>query len=199
MSGTTTASTETVNVRESDVHAVIVEHNKLVDDLDRLLTSLTGDGNVTVGTPSIGTTVTVAFPATVIQINGVPTLLSALTAQGFGALGTIPATKWGVIALERIAAGTCTFLSGANNYTSGYDTEALALAALPTQSADKALVGYLTIQGGAGGWIAATSALQGGTGGTPAAATNYYPGTSLFAAARYTAAKIGNRAGTART
>jgi hypothetical protein len=198
MAGTTTSSVPTTP-RESDVAALVVEHNKLIDDVSRLLAAHVGDGNITVVTPSIGTTVTLAVPASVIQINGVATLLAALTAQGFGALGTIPAGKWGVIGAERIAAGTCTFTSGANNYTSGYNTEAEALAALPAQSADKVLVGYLTIQGGAGGWIAATSALAGGSGGTPAAATNYYPGTGLYAAALYTAAKIGDRTGTART
>lgn len=202
MAGTTTASVPTANVRESDVNAVIVEHNKLVDDAARLQAAAIGTGNITVATPAIGTTVTVAIATTNIQIAGIPVLVAALTAQGLGALGTIPNAKWGIITMERVAAGTCTFVSGAANYSTGYDSEALALAAIPAITAAKVRVGYFTVQAAAvaAGWIAATDALAGGTGGTnPAQTTNYYPGVSLFDTTLYTAAKIGNRAGTART
>lgn len=198
MAGTTTSSVPTTPPG-SDVADLVVNFNKAITDLAALLAAHVGDGNITVATPTIGTTVTVAIPASVIQINGVPVLLAALTAQGFGALGTIPAGAWGIICLERVAAGTCTFTSGAANYTTGYATEALALAAIPAITADRVRVGHLTIQGGAGGWIAATSALAGGTGGTPAAATNYYPGVSLYDPTLFLAAKIGDRSGTART
>lgn len=200
MAGTTTSSVSTANVRESDVNAVIVEHNKLVDDLATALAALVATGNITVATPTIGTTVTVAIASTTIQIAGVPVLLAALTAQAFGALGTIPQNTWGVIALERVAAGTCTFNSGAANYTTGYATEALAIAALPAVTAGRVRVGYITVSPShASGWVAGTDALEGGTGGNPAAETNYYPGVSLYDPTLYLAAKIGNRAGTART
>lgn len=159
----------------SDQRQTQISLNALLQSLSGVLALLGGrDVPVTTGALSRGTTVTLATGAQVIGINAVSAAVAAQTAQAFGALGTIPAGTWGVIGVERVLAGTTTFTSGANNYTTGYATEALAIAALPAQTADRVLIGYLTIQGGAGGWIAGTSALAGGTGGTPAAATNYY-------------------------
>ncbi len=199
MAGTTTASVPTTPPG-SDVADLVVQFNKVIDDIAAILAASTGDGNVTIVTPTIGTTVTVAVPASVIQINGVPTLLAALTAQAFGSLGTIPQNMYGAIALERVAAGTCTFVSASANYTTGYATDALARAALAAQTADRVRVGIVVISPShASGWVAGTDALQGGTGGNPAAYTAYYPGVGLYDPALFLAAKIGNRAGTART
>lgn len=177
----------------------LINYNKLVADVANLLTNSAGTGNITVVTPTIGTTVTVAVPASAIQINGVPVLLAALTAQAFGALGTIPASTWGVIGIDRVAAGTATFVSGAANYTTGYASEAAALAANPALTASKARVGYLTILASSSGWVAGTDALASGTGGNPATTTNYYPGTAMYAQAALTAKQIGNMNGTVIT
>lgn len=178
----------------SDLRNLQIQFNRLLTNLSTMLAGIAGDAVVVQGALSIGTTVTLALAAQGIAINGVPVLVTAQTAQGFGALGTIPAATWGVIAAERVAAGTTTFISGAANYTTGYASEALAIAALPAQSADKVIVGYVTILAGAGGWVAATSALAGGTGGTPATTTNYYNTPSLYDTTAFTALQISNKA-----
>lgn len=179
----------------SDLQQLKVQFNNLLTSVALGLDNTVGTGNVTVVTPTIGTTVTVAVPANVIQIAGVRTLLAAETAKAFGALGTIPASTWGIITMERVAAGTSTFVSGAANYTTGYASEALALAAIPAITAGKVMVGYLTILASSSTWVTGTDALAGGTGGTPATTTNYYPGTGLYAAATLTASYVGRQNG----
>ena len=162
----------------SHVYQLTITVNQLIACLQRVLAALSGTAvPMTTSTLSIGTTVTIAASASVIYVSGVFASVAALTAQALGALGTIPQNKWGLITMERIANGTTTFVSAAANYTTGYATEALAIAAMPAQSANKAVVGYFTVQAAnvAAGWIAGTDALAGGTGGTnPAQTTNYY-------------------------
>jgi hypothetical protein len=178
----------------------LINYNKLVANYASLLDAQTATGNVTVVTPTIGTTVTIAVPASVIQIAGVRTLVAALTAQALGALGTIPASTWGLITMERVAAGTATFVSAAANYTTGYASEALAKAALPAISANKVRVGYATILASASTWVAGTDALAGGTGGNPATTTHYFAGdTSIYDSSLLTAEQIGNMNGTVIT
>lgn len=185
----------------SDVRQLQASFNALCTALSYALAGLTrtsADGPQTTATLSRGTTVTLASTASVIEINGVNASVAALTAQAFGALGTIPQNKWGVIGVERIANGTTTFTGGADNYTTGYDTEALAIAALPAQSADKALIGYLTVSTThASGWVAGTDALAGGTGGNPATSTNYYSIPGAFDTTNFAAVlQIANQQGT---
>jgi len=161
---------------QSDLYQLTVTVNNLLAALQRCLVFM-GAGSVamTTATPSIGTTVTLAVSASVVAINGViGAALTAETAKAFGSLGTIPTATWGLIVIERIANSTTSFVSAAANYSTGYATEALAIAAMPAQSASKAVVGYLTILAASPGWVAGTDALAGGTGGTPATTTNYY-------------------------
>lgn len=171
---------------------VLINFNRLVDNVAKLFTALSDDGALSTGALGIGTTVTLATGAQTITINGVPTALTAQTAQAFGALGTIPASKWGLISVERVAAGTTTFVSAAANYTTGYATEALAIAAMPAITANKVQVGYVTILASASTWVAGTDALAGGTGGNPATTTNYYNITGVATQAALTAKQIGN-------
>lgn len=159
----------------SDQYQVIVTLNTALNGLQRVLAALGGaDVPMTTAVPTIGTTVTMATPAQFISINGVNGTVAAETAKAFGSLGTIPTATWGLIAIERIANATTTFVSAANNYSTGYASEALAIAAMPAQSADKVVTGYITILAASPGWVAGTDALAGGTGGTPATTTNYY-------------------------
>lgn len=169
------ADTRPTTTLNSDERQNVVSFNALLTALTGVLAAEGGaDVAMTTGTLGIGTTVTLATGAQVISINGVKAAIAAQTAQAFGALGTIPEATWGVIGVERVLAGTTTFTSGANNYTTGYATEELAIAALPAQTADRVRVGYVTVLADTGGWVAGTDALEGGTGGTPAAETNYY-------------------------
>lgn len=170
----------------------LINYNRLVANVAYLMQVVGSDGAITTGALSRGTTVTLATAAQTISIAGVPAAVAAQTAQAFGALGTIPASKWGIISVERVAAGTTTFVSGAANYTTGYASEAAAIAALPAQSANKAMVGYVTILASASTWIAGTDALTGGTGGNPATTTNYYNITGAATQAALTARQMGD-------
>lgn len=178
----------------------LVNFNRLVANVAYLMTQFSSTGGVlTTGALGRGTTVTLATGAQVITINGVPVLVAAQTAQALGALGTIPASTWGLISVERVAAGTTTFVSAAANYTTGYATEALAIAAMPAITANKAQVGYFTVLASASTWVAGTDALAGGTGGNPATTTNYYNITGAASQAGLTAKQIGNMSGTVIT
>ena len=183
----------------SDLRQLEIQYNNLLTNLSTYFAALANDCVITASTLSRGTTVTLAATANTISINGVPTAIAALTGQAFGALGTIPASKWGIIALERVLAGTASFTSGAANYTTGYATEALAIAALPAQSADKVQVGYVTILASASTWVTGTDALAGGTGGNPATTTNYYSTPSVYDTTQWTAGYIQTLAGSTLT
>lgn len=160
---------------QSDERQAVVSFNQNLYAMQNLLAALGGaDVPMTTGTLAIGTTVTLATAQQWISINGVIASVAAQTGQAFGALGTIPASTWGLIAVERVAAGTTTFVSAAANYTTGYASEALAIAALPSITADRVRIGYVTVHASASGWVAGTDALAGGTGGNPATTTNYY-------------------------
>lgn len=193
-----TRPTTTLN---SDERQAVVSLNAVLSKLSGVLAALGGaDVAVTTGALARGTTVTLATGAQTIAINAVSAVVAAQTAEAFGALGTIPANTWGVIGVERVLAGTTTFTSGANNYTTGYATEALAIAALPAQTADRVRVGYITVLASASGWVAGTDALAGGTGGNPATTTNYYNTDGVADTATWAAAlQVGNEAGTVIT
>ena len=180
----------------SDQRGEQISLNVLMNNVIAMVAILTGDaGCITTSTPTIGTTVTIATPASYIQIGGVIGSVAAETAKAFGSLGTIPTGTWGLIAIERIANATTSFVSAAANYTTGYATEALALAAMPARTANKACTGYITIYAGhASGWVAGTDALQGGTGGNPATTTNYYGVYGINDALFWTANQIAGNA-----
>lgn len=170
-----TATVSLTSLPNSDAYQNNLTTNFMLAGLQRVLAALGGaDVPMTTSTLSRGTTVTLAASANFISINGVIGSIAAETAKAFGSLGTIPAITWGLITVERIANATTTFVSAAANYTTGYPSEALAIAALPAQSADKAVVGYLTILASSSGWVAGTDALASGAGGNPATTTNYY-------------------------
>jgi hypothetical protein len=180
----------------SDLRQLEIQYNALTDRIAAFLAVMAGDGPLTTSTPTAGTTVTMATPASVINITGTPITVAAETAKAFGSLGTIPASTWGLIAIERIANATTTFVSAAANYTTGYATEALALAAAPAKSANKAVTGYITILASASTWIAGTDALAGNTGGNPATTTNYYGVYGAYDTLFWSNFQIGNLAGT---
>jgi hypothetical protein len=195
-----TRPTTTIN---SDERQAIISLNALLTALSGPLAAMGGaEVPITTGALGIGTTVTLATAAQVISVNAVSAVVAAQTGQAFGALGTIPEDKWGVILVQRVLAGTTTFVSGAANYTTGYDSEAEAIAALPAATADRVAIGYVTILADTGDWVAGTDALAGGTGGTPAVATNYYnvDGVADAAASAWATVKqIANQAGTVIT
>ena len=185
----------------SDQRQTAVSFNQLLTSLSGVLAALGGaEVPMTTGALSRGTTVTLATAAQVISVNAVSAVVAAQTGQALGALGTIPASKWGVILVQRDLAGTTTFVSGANNYTTGYDSEADAIAALPAATADRVHIGHITVLASASTWIAGTDALAGGTGGNPATTTNYYNVTGVADTGNFASVlQIANPAGTVLT
>lgn len=183
----------------SDLRQHEIQFNLFMSNFAAACSILAGDGPLTTAVPTIGTTVTMAIPAQVISITGTPITVAAETAKAFGSLGTIPASTWGLIVVERIADGTTSFVSAAANYTTGYSTEALALAAAPAKSASKAVVGYITVLASASTWVAGTDALEDGTGGNPATTTNYYGVVGVYDSAFWTASQIASLGGTVLT
>ena len=131
-------------------------------------------GVITTSLPSVGTTNTITVPASTINISGTDYALSADTNKAISATGnTIKALKWGLFTIERVAAGTTTFVGAAGNAT-GYATEALAIAAKPVQTSGKVRTGYVTLVAGATDWVGGTDGLTGGSGGTIATTTHFY-------------------------
>lgn len=91
------------------------------------------------------------------------------------AAGTIPIDKWGVYLFSIAANGTIACAAGAANFTAGYDTEALALAAVPATPANQAAILVVTVLTEVGStFVGNTDALQGGASGNPSSDTNYY-------------------------
>lgn len=190
---------------------LILQFRELMKQQVALALAFTSDGVLKGTALSRGTTVTLASSQCVITIAGVPVSVAATTAQALGALGTIPASTWGIIGVDAVAAGTITFVSGAANYSTGYATEALAIAAAPAKTANKARIGYVLILASASTFVVGTDALTGGVGGNPATTTNYYNIASPWDIAAdsanaitlgsiaLSAKVIGNMAGTAIT
>ena len=91
------------------------------------------------------------------------------------AAGTIPADKWGCYLFSIAANGTIACAAAAENFTTGYASEALAIAALPATPANQAALGYVTVQTKVGfAFIGGTDDLATGVAGNVANATNYY-------------------------
>jgi hypothetical protein len=183
----------------SDLRQLEIQFNLLLTNLSTVFAGLTGTGVITTTTPVVGTTNTITVPTSVIRINGVNTLLAADTNKAISATGnTIKAVKWGLFTIERVAAGTTTFVGAAGNSV-GYATEALAIAAKPAQTAGTVRVAYVTLVAGASDWVGGTDGLVGGSGGTIATTTNFYAEPSVYDASVFTASQIANLSGTVLT
>lgn len=129
---------------------------------------------------SIGSTDTqVANAAFTYLLSGTNYSKTATAAGTALPAGTIPMNTWGVYRVSVVAGGTITVTAGAANYTTGYASEALAIAALPALPASSWDVGYFTVLTEVGAtFVAGTDALQGGVSGNPSSDTNYYAGAA---------------------
>ncbi len=109
---------------------------------------------------------------TVFVAAGVVYTLGDNTNCNTGTTKTLTASKWGAFAVEATDASTL----APNWAASEYASEALALAAAKAlaPTADKCVIGYVTVQAHASGFTAGTDALATGAGGNVANATNYY-------------------------
>lgn len=185
--------------RASDMNEQMIQFNAFLSNFAAMCAALATDSALTTGTPSIGTTNTLATAAQTITIGGVPVVVAAQTAQAIGSLGTIPASTWGLIAIDRVAAGTTTFVSAAANYTVGYASEAAAIAAMPAKTSNKARIGYFTVLASASTWVAGTDSLAGGATGNPATTTNYYGILGTYDTLFWGAYQLANLQGTVLT
>ncbi len=183
----------------SDLRQGLIQLNLLMTNLSTYYgTIATGNYVINPVTASRGTTVTYSLTAGQVGIGGVPVAgFGALANQAFGALGTVPADTWALVAFDQVGAGTVTLVSAAANYTTGYATEAAAIAAIPAVTAANARTAYLTLKTKAATvFIFATDSLAGGATGNVASATNYYSMTSVYDNASWTAFQIANQSGT---
>lgn len=176
----------------SDLRQLEIQHNNLVNDgqqfcfgssLDVLWSWQTLAANSLQALGRGSTDTNIASGALTGAIAGVPFAKAAVTAGTAIGAQTVPADTWAVYSLDIVAAGTITVTAGAANATTGYATEALAIAAVPPRVTAKARMGYITVKTAAGlAWIAATDGLAGGASGNVASATNYYPFDGIYAA-----------------
>jgi hypothetical protein len=138
-------------------------------------------GPVSTPTLAIGSTDTkVSSIAFEFAIQNVQYYKAAVAAGTALATGTIPADLWGAYIFSINAAGTIACAGAADN-TTGYTTEALAIAGLPALADTVASMGYVTVLTGSGTpFVAGTDALAGGASGNPATTTNYTSTTVIY-------------------
>jgi hypothetical protein len=186
----------------SDLRQLEIQHNLLLTNFATYFATLAG-GNYVMQpvTLSTGTTVTFSATAGQVAIGGVPVAgFAAQLNQAFGALGTVPLNTWALVAVDMVGNGTITLVSAAANYTSGYASEALAIAAMPAITASNTRVAYLTLKTKVGStFVFATDGLLGSASGNVASATNFYSVDGVFSNGSWTASQIANLAGTVLT
>jgi len=139
------------------------------------------DGVLNTSTLAIGTGPTTLSSTAFSYLIGTAAYSKAAVATGIAlAAGTIPINKWGIYRVQIDAAGTISTLAGAANFTTGYDDEAAAIAALPAVAANNISMGYVAVLTAVGSaFVGGTDALQGGAGGNPSSDTNYYSTAAL--------------------
>ncbi len=134
--------------------------------------------NLSMGTVSNLKVKNAALPYAIFA-NGSTVAATLASAETALAAGTIPTNTWGIYRFEVASGGAISSTAGAANFTTGYGTEALAIAALPARTMTKWDMGYVTIlTKAATTFVGGTDALQGGVGGNVATTTNYYAGLS---------------------
>lgn len=175
----------------SDLRQLEIQHNNAINDDQQAAFACSTDQvwswqtAVASSLQALGrgsTDTNVASGQLTLAINGIPVTKAAVTiGTAIGAQIIPTGGLWGSYAMDIVAAGTITITPAALN-TSGYATEALAIAAVPFRVAGSARMGSFTVQSQAAhNWTAATDALAGGASGSPAQTTNYYPDDGRFA------------------
>jgi hypothetical protein len=174
----------------SDLRQLEIQHNQAVRDaqIDALASSTDvvwswqlAAANSIQAFGRGSTDTAVATGRFVAAFQGVPEIKAAVTTGLALTAQTVPADLWALYAIDCVTGGTLSVAPAALN-TTGYATEALAIAALPARITAKARLGYLTVKTmAATQWIGATDALAGGTTGNEASITNYYPYDGLMA------------------
>jgi len=175
----------------SDLRQLQIQHNALVRDAqtdalaqstDVLWSWQSAAANSIQAIGRGSTDTNVATGKFIAAFAGIPEAKAAVAAGTAIGAQTVPADQWAVYAIDDVTGGTISFAPGAANATTGYPTEAAAIAATPARITAKARLGILTLKTKtATAWVAATDALAGGATGNPASITNYYPNDGLQA------------------
>lgn len=132
-------------------------------------------GGVTLSRGSTDTHI--ASTAFSYQNSGTVIPVAAITTGTALPTGTIPSNTWGVYRVSYVAFSGVAVTAAAANFTTGYASEALAIAAVPAMVGGQWNMGYVTVLTGSGHmFIGNTDALAGGASGNPASTTNYYVG-----------------------
>lgn len=177
---TAASETDFLRVYKDKINALIEDGvDPSVALLNQIRAYLLGDRVLgPTGLAISSTDLAVASIAFTFQAAGGYYAKAAVTAGTALAAGTIPTNKWGLYKFVIGVNGTIDCLPAAANFTTGYDSEALAIAAMPATTADHAALGYVTVLTAVGSpFVGGTDALQGGTGGNPSSDTNYYDAT----------------------
>lgn len=169
----------------SDLRQLEIQFNHVVRDVMRVMRACSTDvvWSWQTGVASNGqamgrgsTDTAVATGKLTAAFAGIPETKAAITTGTAPTAQTVPADMWALYAMDMVTGGTFSVAPAAANATTGYATEALAIAALPARITAKARAGYYTVKTKAAtAWIGATDALAGGATGNPASITNYYP------------------------
>lgn len=175
----------------SDLRQGLIQHNAVVNDLAALAFGGSLDTVWAWQTPvasslqALGrgsTDTAVASGAFKFSVNGVPEAKAAVTTGTALTAQTVPANTWAVYAFDIASGGAITMLPGALNATTGYSSEALAIAGCPSRVTAKARMGYITVKTAVGlAFVGATDGLAGGSSGNVASTTNYYPADGVMA------------------
>lgn len=106
-----------------------------------------------------GTTTDVSSVAFDYLINGVQYSKAAVAAGTAPGNDVVPQSKYGAVAFDIGANGTIDAVEAPNNAV-GYDTAALAVAALPAVASDHSRMGYVTATKSDGAFTFGTTALN---------------------------------------
>lgn len=177
----------------TDLRRLEIEHNNIINDLQAMAyggaidvvyawSSLAANSLQALGRGSTDTAVATGAFRFIITGQAASEAKAAVTTGTAITAQTVPADTWAIYAFDCATGGTLSMLPGAANATTGYSTEALAIAACPARVTAKARLGYVTIKTKAAtAFIGATDGLAGGSSGNVASATNYYPADGVFA------------------
>ena len=132
------------------------------DQLECRTIKMADTGIVSSAALTFGGTATNVFSTTFgFDIAGTGYSKAAVAAGTPLAAGTIPQNTWGIYKYSIIANGTIASTAAAANFTTGYASEALAIAALPATPAVSAYMGYVAVMSTAvGGFVGGTSNLN---------------------------------------
>lgn len=175
----------------SDLRQLEIQHNNVVNDgqiiglansTDSVWSWQSAAANSAQALGRGSTDTAVATGKLTAAFGGIPETKAAVTTGTAPTAQTVPADTWAIYAMDMVTGGTLSVAPGAANATTGYATEALAIAALPARITAKARLGYYTVKTATGlAWIGATDGLAGGSSGNVASQTNYYPYDGLYA------------------